>query len=56
MFGWVTGSVPVIIRYYCHENVGGLGDVAVRARKKFDEEGVVLERLVAVVSMPFVLF
>ncbi|KAF9477697.1 UDP-Glycosyltransferase/glycogen phosphorylase [Pholiota conissans] len=48
IFAWVTGSAPVIIRYYCPENVGGLGDVAGRAKKNFEEagEGAVLERFI----------
>ncbi|KAF5314295.1 hypothetical protein D9619_011866 [Psilocybe cf. subviscida] len=48
IFAWVTGSAPVIIRYYCPENVGGLGDVVGRAQKNFEAagEGAVLERFI----------
>lgn len=52
IFAWVTGSAPVIIRYYCPENVGGLGDVVGRAQKNFEAagEGAVLERFIEAVS------
>jgi hypothetical protein len=58
IFAWVTGSAPVIIRYYCAENVGGLGDVAGRAKKTFEAagEGAVLERFIEAVSIPFLFF
>ncbi|KAF8176084.1 hypothetical protein BJ912DRAFT_987553 [Pholiota molesta] len=56
IFAWVTGSAPVIIRYYCPENVGGLGDVAGRAKTNFEAagEGAVLERFIEAVSIHFV--
>lgn len=49
IFAWVTGSAPVIIRYYCPENVGGLGDVVGRARKAAIETGKEYERMIEAV-------
>ncbi|KAF7968856.1 hypothetical protein HWV62_29172 [Athelia sp. TMB] len=46
VFAWVTGSAPVIIRYYCPEDVGGLGDVAGRARAAAAATGKEYERMI----------
>ncbi|KAF7979345.1 hypothetical protein HWV62_42773 [Athelia sp. TMB] len=46
VFAWVTGSAPVIIRYYCPEDVGGLGDVPGRARAAAAATGKEYERMI----------
>ena len=47
------GSAPVVIRYYCSENVGGLGDVAGRARIAAAETGKEYERMIEAVGICF---